>query len=91
MVRATYRLLKISAALALVSWALAAGAPVLAAAPAEKAGPQLPPAEYKPLPVGTVVKYDTWGYAVKESDGFRVRSIADSGNWKNRLSVFGKY
>ena len=34
-------------------------------------GPTLPPAEYKPLPVGTKVNYDTWGYTVKRSDGFK--------------------
>ena len=31
----------------------------------------LPPAEYKPLPVGTKVNYDTWEYIVKRSDGFK--------------------
>ena len=33
--------------------------------------PTLAPAEYKPLPVGTKVNYDTWGYTVKRSDGFK--------------------
>ena len=40
-------------------------------APFAAEGPTLPPAEYKPLPVGTNVKYDTWGYTVKKSDGFK--------------------
>ena len=31
----------------------------------------LPLAEYKPLPVGTKVNYDTWEYIVKRSDGFK--------------------
>ena len=34
-------------------------------------GPTLPPAEYKPLPVGTKVNYDPWEYIVKRSDGFK--------------------
>ncbi len=91
MARTAHRTVIISAAFALASWALAAGAPALAAAPLEHAGPSLPPAEYKPLPVGTVVTYDTWSYTVKASDGFDVRSRADSGNWKRRHAVFGKF
>ncbi len=69
MARTAHRTLIISAAFALASWALVAGAPALAAAPPENAGPSLPPAEYKPLPVGTVVTYDTWSYTVTKSDG----------------------
>ncbi len=60
MARTAHRTLIISAAFALASWALVAGAPVFAATPAEQAGPQLPPAEYKPLPKGTKVEYGTW-------------------------------
>ncbi len=30
----------------------------------------LPPAEYKPLPVGTKVTYDTWSYTVAKNDGY---------------------
>ena len=41
MVPAAHRRLVVSAAFALVSWALAAGAPAFAAAPAEQAGPSL--------------------------------------------------
>ena len=91
MVRATYRLLKNSAALALVSWALAAGAPALAAATADRAGPQLPTAKYKALPVGTIVTYDTWGYTVTTSDGYNIRFKTDAGNWKKYYAVFGKH
>ncbi len=61
MARTAFRTVILSAAFAVLSWALVAGAPVLAAAPGEQAGPTLPPAEYKPLPVNTEVKYDTWG------------------------------
>ena len=42
----------------------------------------LPPAEYKPLPVGTKVNYDTWGYTVKRSDGFKtVVQTSKTNNW----------
>ena len=41
-------------------------------APFAAEGPTLPPAEYKPLPVGTKVKYDTWGYTVKRSVDFKI-------------------
>ena len=42
----------------------------------------LPPAEYKPLPVGTKVNYDTWGYTVKRSDGFKtVVQTSKMYNW----------
>ena len=42
----------------------------------------LPPAEYKPLPVGTKVNYDTWGYIVKKSAGFKtVVQTSKTNNW----------
>ena len=91
MARTVHRIFIIPAALALASWALVAGAPALAAAPPEQAGPSLPPAEYKPLPVGTVVTYDTWGYTVTTSDGYNIRFKTDAGNWKKYYAVFGKY
>ncbi len=91
MTHTAHRTLIISAAFALAAWALVAGAPVLAATMVEQAGPSLPPAEYKPLPVGTKVKYDTWGYTVKESDGFTVGSKNKKGNWKRWYAVFGKF
>ncbi len=90
MARTAHRTLIISVAFALASWALVAGAPVLAAAPANQAGPSLPPPEYKPLPVGTKVKYDTWSYTVTKSDGFDIRFKTNAGNWKKYYAVFGK-
>ncbi len=44
--------------------ALVLGASVMLFAGASFAaeGPALPPAEYKPLPVGTKVKYDSWAF-----------------------------
>ena len=89
MARTAFRTVILSAALAAL--ALAAGAPVLAAAQTGQAGPSLPPAEYKPLPVNTRVKYDTWGYKVKKSDGFTVNSKNKYGNAKDRYAVFGKF
>ena len=51
-------------------------------APFAAEGPTLPPAEYKPLPVGTTVKYDTWGYTVKKSDDFKtVVQTSKTNNW----------
>ncbi len=91
MARTAHRTVIISAAFALASWALAAGAPVLAATPANQAGPSLPPAEYKPLPVGTVVTYDTWSYTVTTSDGYDIRFQTDAGNWKKYYAVFGRH
>ncbi len=35
------------------------------------AGPNLPPAPYKPLPVGTVLDYGDWKCTVENVDGFR--------------------
>ncbi|MCH6588977.1 MAG: caspase family protein [Proteobacteria bacterium] len=91
MARTAHRTLIISAAFALASWALAAGAPVLAAAPAEQAGPSLPPAEYKPLPVGTKVTYDTWSYTVTKSDGYDITYKTNSGDWRHDYAVFGRH
>ncbi len=34
------------------------------------AGPNLPPAPYKPLPVGTRLDYGSWNCTVENSDGF---------------------
>ena len=51
-------------------------------APFAAEGPTLPPAEYKSLPVGTKVNYDTWGYTVKRSDGFKtVVQTSKTNNW----------
>ncbi len=89
MAHTAFRTVILSAALA--AWALGAGAPVLAATQTGQAGPSLAPAKYKALPVNTRVKYDTWGYSVKESDGFTVNSKNKFGNWKRRYAVFGKF
>ncbi len=91
MARTAHRTLVVSAAFAVLSWALVAGAPVLAATQTGQAEPSLPPAEYKPLPVDTKVIYDTWGYSIEESDGFTVSSKNQHGNWKRRYAVFGKF
>ena len=91
MARTAYRTLIISAALAFASWALVAGAPVLAATTAEQAGPQLPPAEYKPLPKGTKVEYGTWRYTVESSDGFDITFRVGGGRWGHYYAVFGKH
>ncbi len=50
----------------------------------------LPPAEYKPLPVGTKVTYDTWGYTVTKTEGFDITFKTTAGNWKHYYAVFGK-
>ena len=89
MARTAFRTVILS--VALVSWAFVAGAPVLAATQTGQGGPSLPPAKYKPLPVGTKVTYDTWEYSVKQSDGFTVNSKNQIGNWKRRYAVFGKF
>ena len=91
MARTAHRTLIISTAFALASWALVAGAPALAAPPPDRAGPSLPPAEYKPLPVGTKVKYDTWGYTVTKTEGFDFTFKTTAGNWKHYYAVFGKH
>jgi hypothetical protein len=45
-------------------------------------GPTLTPTEYKPLPVGTKVNYDTWGHTVKRSDGFKTGfQTSKTNNW----------
>ena len=51
-------------------------------------GPTLPPAEYKPLPEGTKVKYDNWGYTVTESDGF---NIALQTNLRKIIHTYGVF
>jgi len=89
MARTAFRTVILSAALA--AWALGAGAPVLAATQTGQAGPSLAPAKYKALPVGTSVKYDSWRFKVKKSDGFTVSSKNKVGNWKRRYAVFGKF
>ncbi len=91
MAHTAFRTVILSAAFMVLSWAFVAGAPAFAAATADQAGPSLPPAEYKPLQVNTRVKYNTWGYKFKKSDGFTVSSENKHGNWKRRYAVFGKF
>ena len=52
----------------------------------EAASPNLPPAEYKPLPVGTVIEYDTWTCEVVHSADF-VTECRDSE--LGRVSMYG--
>ena len=54
-------------------------------------GPKLSPAEYKSLPVGTVVKYDQWGFRVKSTDGFEIafRELNVS-KWSSIYAIFGR-
>jgi hypothetical protein len=70
---------------------LGASALLFAGASFSAEGPALPPAEYKPLPVGTKVKYDSWAFEVKRSDGFEsaVR-IPRTGKWFRTYAVFGR-
>jgi len=64
---------------------------LLAVAPASAAeGPSLPPAEYKPLPVGTKVRYNNWEYEVQRSDGFETVIKTNRLNWFRPYAVFGR-
>ena len=54
-------------------------------------GPKLSPAEFKPLPVGTKVKYDTWTFTVEEVDNFDFLIKINDNRWLRRYAVFGKY
>ena len=52
-------------------------------------GPTLPPAEYKLLPAGMEVNYDTRGYTVKRSDGFKtVVQTSKTNNWFTTVFSF---
>ena len=51
------------------------------------AGPNLPPAPYKPLPVGTKLDYGWWKCTVEASDGFE--TVCSDG--KRRAQFFGKF
>ena len=54
----------------------------------------LPPAEYKPLPVGTRIKYDDRIYRVTRTDGFLTtyRSVTGSMlSYLNAYALFGEY
>ena len=51
------------------------------------AGPQLPPAPYKPLPVGTVLDYGSWKCTVTSSQG--IETVCGDNN--NRLRLMGHF
>jgi hypothetical protein len=53
-------------------------------------GPALPPAEYKPLPEGTKVRYDNWEYTVTRSDGFETVVKTNLRKWIKTFGVFGR-
>ncbi|NQU57769.1 MAG: caspase family protein [Rhodospirillales bacterium] len=60
------------------------------AAPAAE-GPQLSPAPYKALPVGTKVNYDNWAFVIKRSDGFESAvKVPRIGKWFITYAVFGR-
>ncbi len=52
------------------AFVLAAAIILMSVAPLAAAGPNLPPAEYKPLPVDTQIKYDNRSYEVTRTEGF---------------------
>ncbi|MFQ5764973.1 MAG: caspase family protein [Rhodospirillales bacterium] len=57
-------------------------------------GPKLPPAEYKPLPVGTVIEYSDRTYEVSRSDGYSVAIKAVKGgnpSWITAHALFGEH
>ncbi len=51
------------------------------------AGPKLPPAPYKPLPIGTVLDYGWWKCRVEASDG--LDTVCTDGG--RRAQLFGKF
>ena len=76
--------------------AAAGPSPVAAAqAPASpSAGPALPPAEYRPLPVGTKLEYDDATYTVARTEGFTTVFKKQSGGsttWVTTYGLFGDY
>jgi len=48
----------------------------------------LPPAEYKALPVGTKVTYDTWSTVVKRNEGLETVHLTRENNWR---SLYGQF
>ena len=79
--------------------AVAAVAPTPAATtkvpqPAPSTGPALPPAAYKPLPVGTKVKLDNGALTVARTDGFTTvlkQDGRDVSPWVSLHALFGEY
>ncbi len=56
--------------------------------PATAQAPNLEPAPYKPLPVGTQVWYGDRGFAVKNSDGLELELQLSDGDW---ISLYGLF
>ncbi len=57
-------------------------------------GPKLPPAEYKPLPVGTRIFYDNATFTVSKSEGFATVMKVQTGDdvtWLKSHALFGEY
>ncbi len=57
-------------------------------------GPALPPAPYKPLPEGTVIKYTDRTYEVARTEGFETTISVRSGDqspWLYTHALFGEY
>jgi len=67
-----------------LAFVLCAGGPTFAAE-----GPKLPPAEYKPLPVGTTVRYDKWSYVVTRSSGHEIAVKDQNRKWFRIYAGFG--
>jgi len=56
-------------------------------------GPVLPPAEYKPLSVGTVIRYSDRKITVRESDGFELTYTSSKKNplWRSAFGLFAVF
>ncbi len=59
-------------------------------APFAAEGPALPPAEYKPLPVGTKIRYGTEQHIVQSTDGFKTVFRTSLENWYVTYGLFLK-
>ena len=82
--------LRINKALAAV---MAVAVLVFATAAPAAEGPALEPAEYKPLPVGTVIKYNDRKYEVMRTDGHSTVFRGFKGGkllWVTTYSLFGE-
>lgn len=86
MLASRWPLLSAFGLLALI-WHALPGSSVSAASPD---APKLPPAQYKPLPVGTVVKYDNNLLTVIESEGFHSVYRIGARRRVQRYALFGR-
>ena len=67
-----------------------ASAPLTKAlAQAQSAGPALPPAEYKALPVDTRVYYHGWSFQILKSDGLDIQFKTNDRRWGHFYALFG--